>query len=214
MSGIVFQLKAADACVWADHGSGAGMDGSFWRPSVIDEGYFLLGDVAQAGYDQPQTPATLVRAIEDGHGLPPLAPPLSLTLFWNNLDGANWSFKGDAPVSFWQLNPPPFYRALGVVLTGNGVWPGALTDTPPLTLFRCVREDLLVQAGVTGPIWTDQESGIFIDVRCDQIQSDTALVSGSFVVSHDYDNPAPGPYWALNAPPAKVGEQGVIQGVM
>jgi hypothetical protein len=38
--------------IWADHGSGADMDGSFWKP-VPPLGYVCLGLVAQAGYAKP-----------------------------------------------------------------------------------------------------------------------------------------------------------------
>lgn len=38
--------------IWADSGSGADRDGSFWRP-VPPPGYVSLGDVAQTGYSKP-----------------------------------------------------------------------------------------------------------------------------------------------------------------
>jgi Vacuolar protein sorting-associated protein 62/Insecticidal Crystal Toxin, P42 len=38
--------------VWADHGSGANDDGSFWLP-IPPTGYVALGIVAQAGYNEP-----------------------------------------------------------------------------------------------------------------------------------------------------------------
>jgi hypothetical protein len=207
VSGLEFTVVAADACVWADHGTGAKMDGSFWRPSTIPQGWFILGDVGQTGYGQPSQPAVLVKPIEDGHGLPPLAPPQALTLFWNNVNG-NGRYRGDVPVAIWQMHPRPNYCALGTVLNANTLW-----DTPPLELFRCVRSDLVVATDTCQLLYTDHGSGIYMDVRCDQITGST-LVSGSFVTSHDYGNPAPAPYWALNHPPASLGESGVIRGVM
>jgi hypothetical protein len=38
--------------IWADHGSGAHMDGSCWRPNAPD-GYVALGDVFVRGYKEP-----------------------------------------------------------------------------------------------------------------------------------------------------------------
>ncbi len=38
--------------IWADHGSGAHMDGSCWRP-IAPEGYVALGDVFVTGYSKP-----------------------------------------------------------------------------------------------------------------------------------------------------------------
>lgn len=38
--------------IWADHGSGAEMDGSCWRPKA-PEGYVSLGDVFVTGYNKP-----------------------------------------------------------------------------------------------------------------------------------------------------------------
>jgi len=38
--------------IWADHGSGAHMDGSCWRPKA-PEGYVALGDVFVTGYGEP-----------------------------------------------------------------------------------------------------------------------------------------------------------------
>lgn len=38
--------------IWADHGSGARMDGSCWRP-IPPAGYVALGDVFVTGYDNP-----------------------------------------------------------------------------------------------------------------------------------------------------------------
>ncbi len=38
--------------IWADHGSGAHLDGSVWRP-IAPDGYVALGDVFVRGYDNP-----------------------------------------------------------------------------------------------------------------------------------------------------------------
>ncbi|KXX77964.1 hypothetical protein MMYC01_207928 [Madurella mycetomatis] len=38
--------------IWADHGSGANADGSFWRP-VPPNGYISVGDVAVTGHGKP-----------------------------------------------------------------------------------------------------------------------------------------------------------------
>lgn len=38
--------------IWADHGSGAHMDGSCWRP-IAPDGYVALGDVFVTGYSKP-----------------------------------------------------------------------------------------------------------------------------------------------------------------
>ncbi|KAJ1706615.1 hypothetical protein NYO67_11222 [Aspergillus flavus] len=40
--------------LWADKGSGAKLNGSFWRP-IAPSGYIAMGDVVQSGYTTPST---------------------------------------------------------------------------------------------------------------------------------------------------------------
>ncbi|KAB8245580.1 hypothetical protein BDV35DRAFT_381266 [Aspergillus flavus] len=40
--------------LWADKGSGAKLNGSFWRP-IAASGYIAMGDVVQSGYTTPST---------------------------------------------------------------------------------------------------------------------------------------------------------------
>lgn len=52
--------------MYNDKGSGAWMDGSFYRPSTTLEGYYPVGDYAQRNYNSPNGLVMMVRDVGDG----------------------------------------------------------------------------------------------------------------------------------------------------
>jgi hypothetical protein len=79
--------------IWKDTGSGAKMDGSFWRP-IAPEGYRAIGIVCQPNYNKP-TP-DVVRCVREDL----LTPGQVETMIWNtkgtnaNTDFSTWSITG------------------------------------------------------------------------------------------------------------------------
>jgi hypothetical protein len=132
---------------WSDKGSGATLDGAFWRP-VVPEGYYSLGHYAQWNYDQPVGPLFAVRELA-GSGA--LAPPVDYNMIWMDTNsGADWNG------SFWKPIPPPGYVCLGILAQYDYIKPG-------LDEMRCVREELAKLARAGGRIWNDRGSGALLD---------------------------------------------------
>lgn len=83
--------------VWIDKGSGAKMDGSFWRP-IPQPGYVALGTVAQKGYDKPDI-KVVVCVREDL-----VAPAMVANNIWLNKKGED-EVRGDSRFAAWAVEP-------------------------------------------------------------------------------------------------------------
>lgn len=79
--------------LYTDAGSGADMDGSFWRPSP-PPGYVCLGDLAQQGYAEPSPDA--IRCVREDL----VAPGLVGNGVWNDRGTG-----ADATFGSWQVVP-------------------------------------------------------------------------------------------------------------
>ncbi len=169
--------------LYNDSGSGAKMDGAFYRP-VSDDGFFVVGDYGQRGYGDPRgtvitvrenEPNTSKKSEQDPDRLPLLMPPINYVQIWND-KGSGAHMDG----SFWQPVPPNGYVALGCVCQKG-------YDTPNLSkVYRCVRVDH-VELGNIGElelIWNDQGSGADEDVSVYGIQA-----TGVIYAQDNYSHP-------------------------
>jgi hypothetical protein len=162
--------------LYNDKGSGAHMDGSFYRPTPSDPDYFILGDYAQGNYNAPTGSSLIVKAINDDPDYPLLKGPVSYNEVWND-HGSGGDYDG----SIWYPVAPDGYIAIGFVCNGG-------YDPPSIPSYRCVRKDLAVDAQPGSLIWNDQGSGAHMDVSVYQIVG----VTSAFVAQGNYD-PYTGP---------------------
>lgn len=137
-----------------DRGSKARMDVAIYRPATVDEGWYLIGDLAVPSYRTPTQQAMLVRAInKDGiNESDALAPPVDWVCMW-----ASHGSSTKLHTSFWMPVPPEGYVALGCVGVQG-------YSKPELPEFRCVRADLCTEGTEKNIIWNDFGSGAPDDV--------------------------------------------------
>ncbi len=153
---------------WADIGSGANMDGAFWKP-VVPDGYYSFGHYGQGSYNAPIGPAFAVRELMPGSGA--LAPPVDYHLIWMDIGSGS-----DENGSFWKPIPPEGYVCLGTVAQNGYLEPG-------LDEIRCVRQDLACLGKSASVIWDDRGSGADMDFGSWAISpaQDNAIYLGTFV---------------------------------
>lgn len=176
MEKLTFGTTMNYALTYNDRGSGANLDGSFYRPTP-PPGAFVLGDYAQGNYDAPSRPSTTVMVEGEDPANPALKAPTGFDLIWSD-KGSGADMNG----SVWMPVAPPGYVALGAV-SNTGYNPPAIPG------LRCVRVDL-VRSGLIGAlIWNDEGSGADMDVEI-------FAVSGlsTFFAQGNY-NPPLGPVW-------------------
>jgi len=159
-----------------DKGSGAHLDGSFYRP-IAPTNYYILGDYAQGNYNPPSSPSDTITVVDDDPTQPLLVPPVGYIQIWND-KGSGAHMDG----SIWMPVAPPGYVALGAVSqTGY--------NQPDVTQLRCLRSDLVDSAFLGPLIWNDQGSGAHLDVEVFAIQR-----LSTFYAQGNY-NPPTGPVW-------------------
>jgi len=111
---------------YADHGSGAELSLSVWRPNLTnfcggpEKNWRTIGDYAVSGYDAPTTNTLLVRmteaevlAVEAGKLAAPLARPTSMKMNWINKVNANTTHGTDG--GLYTPVCPKNYVAMGSV---------------------------------------------------------------------------------------------------
>ncbi len=165
-----------------DKGSGADLDGSFYRPQAPN-GWYTVGGYAQANYYAPVGPSLIVQVDNDDPDNPILAAPVDYKLIWAdhgsgaNMDGAVWF-----PV------PPSGYETLGFV-TQHGY------DKPVISQMRCIRRDFVVPAQIGNLIWWDKGSGPDDDVATYQILDGNGNPTNCYFAQDNYHSPS-GQVWA------------------
>jgi hypothetical protein len=156
--------------IWWDKGSGARMNGAFYRP-ISQEGFFLLGDFGQGNYNAPNGTVLTIRVEQDDPDQPALKPPQDYVQIYN--DGGSGSHDDG---SFWAPVPP-----WGYVTCGHVVQRGY--DRPNVPNLRCLRYDLAESVVIAGNlIWNDGGSGGHMDVS---IYRNTVLKTLWAVGSYD-----------------------------
>ncbi len=166
-----------------DKGSGADLDGSFYRP-IAPNGWYTVGGYGQANYLPPVGPSLIVQVEDDDPNNPALAAPTDYQLIWAdhgsgaNMDGA-----------IWFPTPPSGYETLGFVAQEG-------YDKPVSSSYRCVRRDL-VQPGIIGNlIWWDKGSGADTDVSTYMILDGNGNPTNCYFGQPNYSAPS-GQVWVL-----------------
>ncbi|MFZ5952353.1 MAG: Vps62-related protein, partial [Candidatus Rifleibacteriota bacterium] len=141
-------------CRWTDAGSGASLDVGVWRP-ICPPGWVRLHHVfvpSTSSVIQPTEPCILVKWDDKNPAGDEKGPYLK------KMTGNEWMWddKGAGSIthgSFWYPKPPPGYVTLGSI--GKSWHAHAKFDS----LFRCVREDLVLPGKYIGQIYNDTNSG-------------------------------------------------------
>jgi hypothetical protein len=112
MPGPILQFQRWTGFQWMydDRGIGSQMNGSFYRPTGVPDGWFILGDYGQGNYDPPNGSVLIVSLIEDDPRKPALVAPHRWYPVWAD-HGTNKGNHG----SFWQPIAPAGYVACGHV---------------------------------------------------------------------------------------------------
>lgn len=169
-----------DNLYW-DKGSGAKLDGSFWRP-IPPANFLCLGDYAQGGnYNPPVGSMLCVQSVDDPLGAPLLQVADEYTQVWNDKKSGA---KEDGAVWFPVPPNPAEYTAIGGMAERN-------YDPPPAGLVYCVRNDLLGSAQIGDLIWSDQDSGATEDIAVYKIlpTGTDQAGTGCFYTQTNYDPP-------------------------
>lgn len=132
--------------VWRTFEGGPDNGGAtFFEPSSIPEGFFMLGSYSQPN-NKPLFGWVLVAKEKDSNTSAEngaLAKPLDYTLVWSS---KSQDLKQDNTGYVWLPTPPDGYKALGHVITTS-------PDKPSVDKIRCVRSDLTDQTETESWIW-------------------------------------------------------------
>ncbi|MDH4743142.1 Vps62-related protein [Sphingomonas sp. CBMAI 2297] len=142
---VLITLTSQYKLRYADHGSGARWDGTFWHPKS-DGNFRPLGSVCVGGHANINfNRASMLLANAPDHVA--LAAPLDYSWVWDDHgSGAKTN------CSVWRPVPPEGYVALGDVAASGYL-------KPSLSDIWCVRADLVTSGVFTsGPAWRDAGS--------------------------------------------------------
>lgn len=128
--------------VWATHEGGPDNAGaSFFEPSQIPEGFFMLGCYSQPN-KSPFFGWVLVGKDDGSTGA--LKKPVDYTLVWSS---ESLKIKKDGNGFVWLPVPPDGYKAIGHVVTES-------PQKPSPDKMMCVRSDLTDQCEADSWIWS------------------------------------------------------------
>ncbi|MDP2174726.1 MAG: Vps62-related protein [Bacteroidota bacterium] len=133
--------------IWTDKGSGASLNGGFFRPILTDfPNFYSLGDLAVRAHNANGQVIAVVRDVSDSGNI--LVAPLSYTKVWDDAGSG-----ADKDGSVWRANPPAGYVAMGLVASGNH-------SAPSLNAMRCIKAEYVIKGKVSATvIWNDVGSG-------------------------------------------------------
>ena len=132
-----------------------------------------------------------------GHGIPQrryalsvkaakpgaLAPPVSYTFLWNDRGSG-----ADSDVTLYKMNAPWGYTCLGDIAVNS------YYVKPDLGLYRCVKNEYLVQGRIFQQIWKDNGSGADLDGSVWEVSKtllDVDGIDGShFVANGNWQQPS------------------------
>ena len=174
--------------VYADTGTGANWDLAVFQADLasIPSNHFMIGQVAVRSH-AVSVPSSSVILVSQLSPAADLASPTSFTKIWADHGSVGWQ-----NVTFWRVNCPTDFVALGDVVIAN--------YSPPSTAFRlkyaCIRKSLLNRGVINStPIWTDSGSGAITDGSVWEVQnaaggsSNAAGLAGFFKVQPNYNKP-------------------------
>ncbi|KAK6916424.1 Vacuolar protein sorting-associated protein 62 [Dillenia turbinata] len=140
LGGLVVSQISSFTKVWATREGGQdNLGASFYEPSPLPDGFFMLGSYAQPN-NQPLYGWTLVGKDTSSGAL---KLPIDYTLVWNS-ESLNIKKEGNGYI--WSPVPPDGYKALGYIVTNS-------PDKPPLGKVHCVRAELTDQCEADTWIW-------------------------------------------------------------
>lgn len=132
---------------WWDKDSKSDRDVAIYIPKSAPEGFLPVGQYAQKNYRSAKGRLLMLKNVPENNpeNKPAVVHPLSFDFLWKD-KGLGGDVKN---ASFWRMNPPAGYVALGDVL--NRGW-----STPPdVNDYYCVRADLCEQGEIGDKIWSD-----------------------------------------------------------
>jgi hypothetical protein len=168
---------------YKDEGSGADMDGAFYRPQTTTA-FYIVGGYAQGNYSTPIGPSYIVMVEDDDPSSPVLKAPVDYDLIWaDNGSGA------DMDGSIWHPRPPDGYVTIGYVAqTGH--------SKPSISNFRCIRQDIASSGKIGQLIWWDKGSGADNDLASYAILDSKGNNTGFYYAQPNYNAPQ-GSVWTL-----------------
>ncbi|KAF5177439.1 vacuolar sorting-associated protein [Thalictrum thalictroides] len=136
--------------VWATLEGGPDNAGAtFYEPSSIPDGFFMLGSYAQPN-NRPLFGWILGgKDIKNAHSRRTLKMPVDYTLVWSS---ETTNIKKEGNGYFWLPTPPDGYNAVGLIFTDS-------PNKPPLSKVRCVRSDLVEFCEQDAWIWGEDKTG-------------------------------------------------------
>ncbi|KAI9169030.1 hypothetical protein LWI28_005780 [Acer negundo] len=171
--------------VWGTHEGGPdNLGATFYEPSSIPQGFFMLGCYAQPN-NRPLFGWVLAGKDDtDGTTAGSLNKPIDYTLVWSS---ESLKIKQDGIGYVWLPTPPDGYKALGHLITNS-------PQKPSLDNFRCVRSDLTDQCQtdtwIWGPAGPDDGFNIF-GLRPSNRGTQAMGVSVGTFVAQTQNNPGP-----------------------
>ncbi|XP_019187282.1 PREDICTED: uncharacterized protein LOC109181809 isoform X2 [Ipomoea nil] len=159
--------------VWSTGEGGPGDSGaSFFEPSLIPEGFFMLGSYAQPN-NMPLYGWVLVGKDVTGNATGgSLKKPTDYDLVWS-LE-SNAETDQDSPVYIWLPKPTDGYEAVGYVVT-------ATPQKPSVDRIRCVRSDFTNVSESHDWIWGADDFNVYGSRPQDRGIQASGVAIGSFV---------------------------------
>ncbi|KAL8495867.1 hypothetical protein ACS0TY_019838 [Phlomoides rotata] len=179
LGGLEIQQVTKFNKVWATKEGGPdNLGATFFEPSSIPDGFFMLGCYAQPN-NKPLSGWVLVGKDASNGAL--LKPPTDYTLVWSS---DSLKIKQDGIGYIWLPTPPDGYKAVGLVITGS-------PEKPAREKTRCVRADFTESNENERWVW-----GLGKDVSPNGINiyssrprnrgvEATGLLTGTFVVQNN-----------------------------
>ncbi|GLT55701.1 hypothetical protein SLA2020_287970 [Shorea laevis] len=146
LGGLLVRQISSFTKIWATYQGGPDdLGATFFEPSEMPEGFFLLGCYSQPN-NKPLFGWVLV-AKDDSTDASLLAKPVDYTLVWS---GESLNMKKDGNAYFWLPTPPDGYKTMGHVITNS-------PEKPSLDKIRCVRSDFTDGCEADTWIWGPQK---------------------------------------------------------
>ncbi|KAF5177438.1 vacuolar sorting-associated protein [Thalictrum thalictroides] len=143
--------------VWATLQGGPGnLGATFFEPSPIPDGFFMLGCYAQPNNTPLFGWVLAGKGISNDTPIRALMMPVDYTLVWSS--ESMMSIKKEGNGFFWLPTPPEGYSAVGLVVTNS-------PDKPPLDKVRCVRSDLVDSCEQNIWIWGEDKASDTSDIN-------------------------------------------------
>ncbi|KAK2970887.1 hypothetical protein RJ640_029689 [Escallonia rubra] len=140
---LVYQVSSFNK-TWATHEGGPdNLGATFYEPSSIPKGYFMLGSYSQPNNKLLFGWVLTAKDVTNNHSRPALKMPVDYTLVWSS---ESLNINQDGHGYIWLPIPPAGYNPVGHIVTSS-------PEKPPLDKIRCVRSDFTDSVEVDSWIW-------------------------------------------------------------